>query len=539
MNFQRILILCFVLILSIFSAKAQKNGVKYGSSGYSETINKGKDSFTRLVKNVWFDIQKENVKIKGDSALYYDKKGIMIVFGDVVITKNDTIDITSRRLNYYIDENKAELRNNVVYDDGQMRMTTNYLDYFMSTEDGHFFNGGKLVDDETTLVAREGFVVNAEDLIKFYKDVDLTNPEYQLLTDTLFYHRTTKIATTFGPTKTIMKNGEVVDANKGGKFYTDKKNAQYTAGKITTESYEIFGDELYFDDLTQESKAKGNVKVISEENDIIILGDEAATKKEQGITKIWGNPVLKQAVENDTLYLTADTLISIDSEYDSLSRLLAYNNVKIYKSDMQGIADSMAYMMQDSMIFFYHDPILWSEGNQIVADTIFMEIKNGKVDKLNMRNRAFTVNQDTVKNFNQIKGRNMTAFMKDDEMDKILVEGNGESIYFAVDEETLELIGMNKVLCSSMRIQFLNGEMNDITFYKDPEGKFIPPHEIQEPETRLKDFNWQIEKKPKMIDVLGKYYQSHKSTISEEKTKNSEKPESTKLDSEIKDLEKK
>jgi hypothetical protein len=119
------------------------------------------------------------------------------------------------------------------------------------------------------------------------------------------------------------------------------------------------------------------------------------------------------------------------------------------------------------------------------------------------------------------------------------VEGNGESIYFAVDEETLELIGMNKVLCSSMRIQFLNGEMNDITFYKDPEGKFIPPHEIQEPETRLKDFNWQIEKKPKMIDVLGKYYQSHKSTISEEKTKNSEKPESTKLDSEIKDLEKK
>jgi lipopolysaccharide export system protein LptA len=302
-----------------------------------------------------------------------------------------------------------------------------------------------------------------------------------------------------------MKNGEVVDAKKGGKFYTDKKNAQYTLGKITTESYEIFGDELYFDDLTQESKAKGNVKVISEENDIIILGDEAATKKEQGITKIWGNPVLKQAVDSDTLYLTADTLISIDSEYDSLSRLLAYNNVKIYKSDMQGLADSMAYMMQDSMIFFYDDPIIWSEGNQIVADTIFMEIKNGKMDKLNMRNKAFTINQDTIKNFNQIKGRNMTAYLKNDEMDKILVEGNGESIYFAVDEETLDLIGMNKVLCSSMKIQFLNGEMNDITFYKDPEGRFIPPHEIEEPETRLKDFVWQIEKKPELMDVLGKY----------------------------------
>src|SRR5690554_1545164 len=195
MNFQRIIILCFLLICSL-SLKAQKNGVKYGSTGYSETINKGKDSFTRLVKNVFFDIDKENVKITGDSALYYRQKGIMIVFGDVVVTKNDTINITCRRLNYYVDENKAELRNNVVYNDGDMRMTTNYLDYFMSTEDGHFFNGGKLVDDETTLIADEGYVVNVEDLIKFYKDVDLTNPEYQLLTDTLFYHRTTKVATT-------------------------------------------------------------------------------------------------------------------------------------------------------------------------------------------------------------------------------------------------------------------------------------------------------------------------------------------------------
>ncbi|WMN06462.1 OstA-like protein [Marivirga arenosa] len=504
MNFQRIIILSFLLILSI-GVKAQRNGVRYGSKGYSETINKGKDSFTRLVEKVWFEIKKENIYIKGDSALYYDKQGIMIVFGDVTITKNDSIDITSKRLNYYVTENKAELRNNVVYDDGDMRMTTNYLDYYMNSEDGHFFNGGKLVDGETTLIAEEGYVVNAEDLIKFYEDVDLTNPEYQLLTDTLFYHRTTKIATTYGPTKTIMKNGEVVDADKGGKFYTDKKNAQYTAGKITTESYEIFGDNLFFDDLRQESRAQGNVKVISEENNIIILGNEAATKKEEGITKIWGNPVLKQAVENDTLYLSADTLISIDSEYDSLSRLLAFNNVKIFKSDMQGVSDSMAYMLQDSMIFFYKDPILWSEGNQIVADTISMEIKNGKMDKLNMRNKAFTINQDTVSNFNQIKGRNMTAYLKNDEMDKILVEGNGESIYFAVDENTLELIGMNKVLCSSMKIQFLNGEMNDITFYKDPEGRFIPPHEIEEPETRLKDFKWHIEKKPTKIEVLGKH----------------------------------
>jgi lipopolysaccharide export system protein LptA len=195
---------------------------------------------------------------------------------------------------------------------------------------------------------------------------------------------------------------------------------------------------------------------------------------------------------------------------------------------MQGAADSMAYMMQDSMIFFYHNPILWSDGNQIVADTIFMEMKNGKVDKLNMRTKAFTINQDTVKNFNQIKGRNMTAYMKNDKMDKVLVEGNGESIYFAIDDNTFDLIGMNKVLCSSMKIQFLDGEMNDISFYQAPEGKFIPPHEIEEPETRLKDFNWQIARKPSLIDVLGKYaFTINGFPIKKEKTK---LPDPTKIE---------
>jgi hypothetical protein len=122
----------------------------------------------------------------------------------------------------------------------------------------------------------------------------------------------------------------------------------------------------------------------------------------------------------------------------------------------------------------------------------------------------------------------MTAYMKNDKMDKVLVEGNGESIYFAIDDNTFDLIGMNKVLCSSMKIQFLDGEMNDISFYQAPEGKFIPPHEIEEPETRLKDFNWQIARKPSLIDVLGKYaFTINGFPIKKEKTK---LPDPTKIE---------
>jgi len=505
MNFYRILFLILGLILST-SLYAQRNGVKYGSSGYSETVNRGKNRFTRLVDEVWFEIKEKNTRITGDSALYYDKKGIMIVYGDVLIKEGDSVTINAGELHYLMKDNKAELRKNVVYTDGRIVLTTDYLDYFTDTEDARFYDGGKIVDSETILIAEDAYVVNAENLIKFYKDVDLKSPEYNLKTDTLFYDRITKIATTFGPTETVLEDGEIVDAKEGGRFYTASKRVKYQEGKITTESYEIFGDDLYFDEIRNESKAKGNVKVISEENNIIILGDEATTKKESGLTKIWGNPVLKQMVENDTLYLTADTLISIDSEFDSLSRLLAYNNVKIFKTDMQGIADSLSYMMQDSMIFFYRDPVLWNDGNQITGDTINLTMVNGKMDRMNVRSRAFTINQDTVGNFNQIKGRDMVAHLKNDQMDRIFVYGNGEALYFALDDKDMSLIGLNNIVCGNMKLLFKEGDMNDITFYKEPEGKFIPPHEIEEPATRLKDFKWLIEQQPSKMEVLGKYY---------------------------------
>lgn len=57
-------------------------------------------------------------------------------------------------------------------------------------------------------------------------------------------------------------------------------------------------------------------------------------------------------------------------------RLLAYKNVKIFKSDMQGVADSLAYIPKDSTLHMYTQPILWNNENQMTADSIYMVLKN-------------------------------------------------------------------------------------------------------------------------------------------------------------------
>src|SRR5690606_39923885 len=86
--------------------------------------------------------------------------------------------------------------------------------------------------------------------------------------------------------------------------------------------------------------------------------------------KAW---VAKITDDQDTLFITADTLVSIDSDIPENKRLLAYHNVKIYKKDMQGVADSLAYITADSIIHFYRDPVLWNTGNQMTADSVRSE----------------------------------------------------------------------------------------------------------------------------------------------------------------------
>src|SRR5690606_25478988 len=219
------------------------------------------------------------------------------------------------------------------------------------------------------------------------------------------------------------------------------------------------------------------------------------------LIKVYGHTLMKKEVNMDTLYMTADTLISIEDSIPANKRILAFNNVKIFKSNLQGKADSMAYHNLDSVLFLYEDPILWSDANQITADSINIEIINNAVDRMNTTGNSFVVSSDTVNNFNQIKGRDMVAHFRNSKIDKVDVSGNGESIYYALEDDTVT-VGMNRIICSDMLIRFKEAQVNTISFYTNPDASFFPPHEILEPETKLNGFSWREEEKPTKEEVV-------------------------------------
>src|SRR5690606_42063756 len=69
----------------------------------------------------------------------------------------------------------------------------------------------------------------------------------------------------------------------------------------------------------------------------------------------------------------------------------AYRNVRLFKSDLQAVADSAYYGYPDSMMRFFGSPMVWAQGSQLSGDSLYIQIKNEKIDNLLLINRAFIV----------------------------------------------------------------------------------------------------------------------------------------------------
>lgn len=499
----RNVLLCLVFALlagaSTDLLAQRKEKIRYRAAGTLVGGRLNGRPYQKLTTDVIFT--QENTVIYCDSAFLYNRDNVLEAFGHVRIVDNDTVTITGRKLVYDGNARKAEMRQNVVYTSGSNRLYTDYLDYELDTKIAYYFNNGRLVDPNNTLSSRQGYFYSDQHRANFYGSVELLSPEYTLHADTLLYNTITKIAVTRGRTEIITSDSTFLYSD-GGEFKTIPEQSSFVKGQIETRDYILEGDELFFDDQNKYYTATGHVKMTAKNNDVIITGEKGIYWRTKGVSKIFGNPVMKKVMEADTFYLAADTLVSIEDKIDSLKRILAYNNVRMFRSNLQGRADSLAYFIADSSITFYFDPILWNLSNQINSDTIHLYLENNVIDQMYLQKNAFIVAQDTMKHFNQVKGREMRAFFENNFIKRVNVDGNGESIYYVLSEGDSVLLGMNRILCSNLAMRFEENELANISFYVRPEATFYPPHEITEELTKLEGFSWRSDERPGLADVL-------------------------------------
>ncbi len=498
-TYQRILLGFFLIFPWLTRAQSQIELIRADSlKGYQQELIMRKE----LIGHVF--LRQGTTTLSCDQAVLNSSTNNVEAYGHVKIIQADTVTITGDSALYNGDMRQAFVSGRVKLDDHSIILTTNKLDYDLNSKMAIYHTGAKIIDKKSTLTSREGFYNTVTKNFLFKQKVNVLDQDGGALrADSLKYNTLSKEAYFICPTEIISKKDTILTSS--GFYNTITKVSNFT-GRSTakTDEYILSADTLFYDSPTQIGVARGRVEFLSQKEKVILTGDHGRYAGKTGITRVYGHALMKNIMERDTLYLTGDTLVSYHNKQDSTRKLFAYKNVYIYKSDLSGKCDSLGYNMRDSVIHFYQKPILWTNDSQSQADSISLFMVNQALNEMKMRGKSFVISKDSVAHFNQIKGRKVWVFFADDsKLKRVNVEGNGESVYYVMDEKKATT-GLNRVECSRMNMFFDDNKVKKITFITKPEAKFIPPKEWKDELQYLDGFKWRNTEKITLQMILNR-----------------------------------
>ncbi|PRD54830.1 hypothetical protein C5749_12955 [Sphingobacterium gobiense] len=223
---------------------------------------------------------------------------------------------------------------------------------------------------------------------------------------------------------------------------------------------------------------------------------QQATMPEEATADSLINQAIASAQTPDTTFRDTTNEAYLDTARTRIVK--AYYNVRMFKSDLQAVADSVYYGMADSMFRFMGRPMIWAEGSQISSDTIYMQIQNQRMDNALLINNAFMVNAvlDTVK-FNQLKGRKITAFFANNSIDRMYVDGNAENLSFATNDKTHRITEMFHDRGARIKIKMEGKKIIDYITIRKVDQKLYPFKQVTQENEVLPGFIWRPQDRPK------------------------------------------
>jgi lipopolysaccharide export system protein LptA len=466
----------------LFSQEVKK--IKFVASSVEFDKNLG-DNAKRLTGNVVFT--HADAVMHCDSAYFYSEINLVEAFNNIHIIESDTLHLYGDYLKYNGNDKKAEVRENVKLVDRGTVLTTEFLDFDLENNVGYYFNGGHIVNGDNVLESHKGFYYSREEMFHFRDSVTIVNPDYVIYADTMKYNTISKIAYFFGPTRIISDENIIYCEN--GWYDTEMDISRFSKNAVMYSENQILrADSLFYNRNTGLGRAFEDVSLNDTVQNILLLGNFGEYNQKTSMALMTDSAVFAQVTEDDTIFVHADTLRSIPDTIPDKKIVKAYYKVKIFSRDIQGKCDSMTYISADSVTYLTGSPVLWSGENQLTAELIELHTANNQMDYIFMQNTAFIISKEDTLKFNQIKGRSMTGYFKDNSLSKIDVNGNGQTIYFPKDGT--EVMGVNKAESSNLTILVENNDVKRIIFLTQPNAVLYPLNDIVENELILKDFVW-------------------------------------------------
>lgn len=515
-----IILFSFVTITNLQAQEKKQIEIPYsGFLDFDEAKYPGAQIFTRD-DSQQVHIKHGSIDLWCDRAIHYSKEKFIEAYGHVKMIEGDSINMTSKYIEYSGKTELAFASGDVILNDPNSTIKSDTLYYDKLKQQAFYRSGGTVVKDSSgTITSKIGRYYMNLKKYQFVEDVVLVNNDATINSNFFNFYSDTGQAYLFGPS-TITTETSITYCEKG--FYDTENKIGYALknAKIDYDNREILGDSLYFDNNTSFASATNNVKVTDTINHSIIKGHYAEVFKEKDSLFITKKALAITVQENDSIYMHADKIMVTGKPEHRIVK--AYYNAKLYKSDISAKADSIHADQKTGLTqlinldrFDSSDafstkrrPILWNVENQMTGDTIHLisNPETEKLDSLLVYNNAFIISKDTISEngYSQIYGMLLTGWFNDENtLRKININKNAESIFYVRNDKD-ELIGIDKARSGSISMLFQNGDIEEYNRINQIDAKMYPESQYPEKEKILKGFDWREDERPLSVEDLFK-----------------------------------
>jgi len=502
--------------MPLFISAQDRKQIEIEYAPYMDIVE-DKPGATILTRN---NSNQVHVKHKGielwcNEAIYYGNEDFIEAFGNVSVKQGDSINMTSKYVEYSGKTQLAYASGDVVLIDPDSKLYTDVLHFDRIRQQAYYNQKGKVVRDTSgTITSTRGRYYMTSKKYQFVDNVKLVNPEYVIDTEQLDFYTESGFAFLYGPT-TITGEASVIYCERG--YYNTNNDTGYFVkkSKINYNDRIVEGDSLYFDRNKSFASATNNITVTDTLNNSIIKGHYAEIFREKDSVFITKRALAITEQENDSIFMHSDTLMVTGPADNRIIR--GYYNAKMFKSNLSGKADSI-HMNQKTgltqLINFYDldsdaftkkkHPVLWHFESQITGDSIHLisNSENETLDSLKVFNNAFVISKDSLGDgYNQISGKRLNGLFADNALETIDVIKNAETIYYLRNSED-ELIGIDKSKSGAIKIWISENEIDELRKLNQIGGMTYPEEDFPEKERKLKGFIWRNDERPKSIEDL-------------------------------------
>lgn len=376
----------------------------------------------------------------------------------------------------------------------------------------YFNTGGTIYNGSNTIWTKTAtYNINTK-MIDVNGNVSIDNAQYRVEGSKIVQNQNTNTVDFYGPTTIINKSNpsNYVYTEKGQYRMTSKEVYLNKNSRIHYNGKVLRGETMYYNQNTGFGTAKGNVMLDDPRENRFVRGGYGEMYELKDSAMITDKPYAVKALKNDSIYFSAERILAYqkpDENKVKKSYLKAYHKARMFKSNAQARADSLSFNETDGELHLIREPILWTGERQVSGEIIkaYFDADKEMMDSVKVINNAFAISKVDSLNlkdeFNQIKGKYMSVFLKNNEIQFVKVKENAQSITYAESENSktkeMDRLGIALSTCGEIEALFQEKSVDIIACNIGANTDVYPMSKISPDMRKFPDFNWNTKDRPR------------------------------------------